>query len=658
MKEYGEKDDMIRGVAYYPEQWDPATIGRDLDRIVSLGCNAIRIGEFGWHIMEREEGDYDFSFFDGVIEKAKERGLKVMFGTPTATAPAWLVRRYPEVSSEFADGRVRTFGGRHTCCYSSEVYVDRARRIVRKLAEHYRDEKAIFAWQIDNELGHEGSDVCWCDKCRDGFRRWLEKKYSDIGELNARYGTAFWSQQYNSFDEIYAPNATITVHNPSLRLDWERFCSDKIVAFAKMQADTIKSVIPTAIVVHDFAGGGLSKSLDYCAVSRTIDKVAYNNYPVWGGQREPLPPSEIAFALDYVRGLKQQGFWITEAILGAQGHDITGYMPRPGQAAMWSMQAVARGSDGIMFFRYRGAVKGAEQFCYGLVDSDDCEGRKWKEAKGFFEDLKKIGEKAPCVPEAKVCMLYDFDSLASFRLQRQSLIFDAEAEMKKLHAAFYRVNVPVDVLPWDACFESYAIVVLPNATICRKELRERLKTYTAQGGAVIATFRASVKDTDNNLTLGEKLPVGLTDLFGVAVEESESLWEEDDAKLKGESGAAKKSARAGVFRDMCLPQGAETLYSYDDPFFGQYAAITKNKYGKGLAFYLGCSPEAEVVDEIVSKACAFAHVDPVYSPKGVEIVERRFADGRIRFIINHSAETVYYSTCRLKPFGYEIEILE
>ena len=83
---------MWLGVDYYPEQWDASLMEQDLDTIVELGCNVIRIAEFSWHLMEKQEGQYDFSFFDCVMEKAKERDLKVIMGTPTATIPAWLAK--------------------------------------------------------------------------------------------------------------------------------------------------------------------------------------------------------------------------------------------------------------------------------------------------------------------------------------------------------------------------------------------------------------------------------------------------------------------------------------------------------------------------------------------------------------------------------------
>ena len=211
---------MLLGVDYYPEQWDTSLMEADMDRILELGCTVIRIGEFAWHRMEKQEGQFDFSYFDGVIAMAKQKGLQVIFGTPTATPPAWLITKYPDILSRFPDGSPRAFGGRHVACYSNPHYLEACRKIITALAEHYRGEESIVAWQVDNEIGHEGSDLCWCDHCRDGFRCHLDKAFAgDINKLNDTFGTAFWSQEYNSFEEIPLPNATITTHNPALRLE-------------------------------------------------------------------------------------------------------------------------------------------------------------------------------------------------------------------------------------------------------------------------------------------------------------------------------------------------------------------------------------------------------------------------------------------------------
>lgn len=642
---------MYFGVDYYPEQWEPGMLDEDLDHIVELGCNVIRIGEFAWHLMEPEKGKFDFSFFDRVIAAAGKRGLSVIFGTPTAAPPAWLAHAHPDILSQSETGVPRAYGGRHVACYSSEPYLERCRAIVTALAEHYRDERCIVAWQIDNELGHEGSDKCWCPRCRKKFQSFLSRKFGgDIAELNGAYGTAFWSQEYNSFEEIPLPAPTITVHNPALRLDWERFCSENIRAFAEEQWDIIRRIIPNAFIIHDFPGGGLTKSVDYAAVSALLDKAAYNNYPVWGGQKEPLPPEEIAFGLDYIRGLKGENFLITEAIMGAQGHDITGCLPRPGQAKLWSWQAMAHGCDGLLYFRYRGAAKGAEQFCYGLLDPDNVPRRRFFEAQSFFSEVRQFESALSAPLEAEAAILYDYDSLASFRIQRQSLLLDTEREMKRLHGILYRRGVGVDVIPASRDFSAYKLVIVPNMAVTDPEFAARLKDYVAAGGTALVTFRTAVKDRNNNLVFGKNLPVDLNDLLGLYVEETESVQELDSIPIAGEYG----TGRAGVFRDMIAPEGAQVLWRYDDEFYRQYAAITRCNYGRGTAYYLGAVPDPYVLDTLFDEVMSRASIERLDLPKGVECVVRGEGSERVRILMNHNSYPVAAMGRELGPFAVEV----
>ena len=183
---------MWLGVDYYPEQWDPSLMEADMDAILEMGGNVIRIAEFSWHLMEREEGRYDFSFFDRVISLAKEKGLKIIMGTPTAAIPAWLAKKHPAILSQLENGRRRSFGGRHVYCFNSPVMYEYSERIIRALVGHYKGERQIVAWQIDNEVGHEGSDLCWCPRCHRAFQRFLREKFEgDIHRLNDTYGAAF-----------------------------------------------------------------------------------------------------------------------------------------------------------------------------------------------------------------------------------------------------------------------------------------------------------------------------------------------------------------------------------------------------------------------------------------------------------------------------------
>ena len=646
---------MLLGVDYYPEQWDISIMEEDLANIKELGSNVIRIGEFAWHLMEKEEGKYDFSFFDTVIKKANEYGLKVIFGTPTATIPAWLVKKYPEILSEFENGEKRTFGGRHIYCFNSEVFYKYSEKIIRELANHYKDEKNIVAWQIDNEFGHEGSDECYCPKCHRAFQEFLRNKFNNsIDELNKTYGTTFWSQEYNSFEEIPVPKKTITTHNPALRLDWERFRSKSIVDYSNFQVELLKSIIPDCVVIHDFPGGGLDKHVDYSKVAQKLNVVAFNNYPVWGGQKEPIPPHEIAFGLDYIRGLKRENFWITEAIMGAQGHDITGFLPRPNQAKMWSCQGMARGCSSLIYFRYRGATKGAEQFCYGILDADNKKRRKFYEVKDFFHNIIKYEDILEQPIKSKVAIVYDYDSLASFRIQKQSILLDCHQEMKKFYKPFYDSNIMVDIISEDKDFSEYKILILPVMIIWKRELTEKVKEFAKNGGIVVMTYRTAVKDIDNNLTLGEMLPVGYNDFVGAYVEETESLQEYNSLDLEGKGFFNGIKGKGGVFRDMLVSKGAEVLFRYNDKFYDTFSAVTKNSYGKGKVYYIGCSPEEAILKLIVDDILNSAELQKTLSPDNVEIVVRGNGDKQIKIYINHNDYEVKVENICLKPFEYKI----
>lgn len=646
---------MWLGVDYYPEQWDRSMMEEDLNTICELGCNVIRIAEFAWHLMEKKEGQYDFSFFDSVIQRAKAHGLHIVMGTPTATIPAWLAKKYPDILSEFENGTKRTFGGRHVYCFNSKEMYTYSERIIRALAEHYKDEKAIIAWQIDNEFGHEGSDICYCGQCRDAFREYLRVKFKgDIEKLNETYGTVFWSQEYNDFDEIPIPSETITTHNPALRLDWERFRSESIVRFAEFQTAILKEIIPDAVVMHDFPGGGLGKHVDYSAVSRKLSFAAYNNYPVWGGQKEPIAPNEIAFGLDHIRGLKQKNFWITEAIMGAQGHDVTGFAPRPNQAKMWAYQGMARGCESLFFFRYRGATKGAEQFCYGILDADNVKRRKFYEVQSFFRDIRDYSAALETPVKSEVAIVYDYDSLAAFRIQRQSIQLDCETEMKKYHKAFYDVNVLVDVIPADSDLSGYKVLILPQMIITKAAFQQKVKRFVENGGTVVLTYRDFVKDSDNNLVFGKQIPVDFDTFAGVYMTETESLQEGQEFPVIGEGEFFGTQGMGGIFRDMLVADDAEVLMRYDDIFYKQFAAVTRKRQKNGYVYYIGCGLEEAVLQQIMSKIAEEQNIPFEHSEDGVEIVYRGSGNEKIRMVINHNPYEIQNAGETLAPFECRI----
>ena len=558
---------MYLGVDYYPEHWNEDMLEEDLNNIVELGSNVIRIGEFAWHMMEKEEGLFDFSYFDHVINEAKKKGLKIIFGTPTATMPAWLAKKHPDVLGEFEDNTKRVFGGRRQYCFNSKTYHKYSKIIIKELANHFKDEEGIVAWQIDILKEILGED---------------------------------------------------------------------------------------SVIIHDFSGGYFDKSFDFSKVAKYLDVVAYNNYPVWGGQREPIPAHEIACGLDFMRGAKRQNFWITEAIMGAQGHDVIGYLPRPNQAKMWSYQAMAHGCNSLMYFRYRGATQGAEQYCYGIIEQDNQKRRKFYEVQDFFNNMKENEDVINSEIKSEIAVIYDYESMASFRIQRQSFLMDYKNEVYRLYRPFYENNVNIDVIPSYLDFSEYKVLLIPTMIVFKSEVQERIREFVKNGGKVVFSFRTAIKDYYNNLTLGQLNPSFYTDLIGGFVEEIESLQEGQKVNVKGINEFNGVEGSGTVFRDMLKTTTAESLFMYDDEFYNELSAITLNKYKNGEAYYIGTGVDNNIMDLIAKKIIVEADIEAIESPKGVEVVKRKVNDEEHYFIMNHTAEGKIFNNINLKAYESKI----
>ncbi len=638
------------GVDYYPEHWSESMMSSDMDRIVEMGANTVRIGEFAWHMMESSEGQYDFSFFDKVIEELKMRGLKVIFGTPTATFPAWLAAKYPEILSVDYNGVKRAFGGRRQYCYNSPTYREKSLAITRALLEHYRDEDAIIAWQIDNELGHEGSDQCYCEICHKGFQTYLQKSYVTIDNLNQVYGTIFWGQTYNSFDEIPMPTQTITTHNPTLQLDWARFRSESINDYAGIQIEVVQALKRVnQKVIHNLFGGFFDRAYDQNVLAEKLDVVAYDNYPVWGGLETPLKGAEIAMTHDYIRGLKGQNFWIVEELMGAQGHDVIGYLPRPNQAKLWSHQAMARGCESLLYFRWRGMTHGAEQFCQGILDQDNEINDKYREVQSFFESVKKMDGVYQSEIKAEVAVLYDYDNRWSWKAQTQSHAFDFTHELMRCYEGFYRHNVSIDVVDIEKPWSAYKVIILPVMQIVDEATLLRIQTFAEAGGTVLFSFRSGIKNRDNNLRLGRN---SLETLCGVLFRSYESLGKATKVSLRASAncGITEDTASGSVWRDMMEVVSAKAIYNYTDEPFDSYAAVTVNNYGAGRVYYMGTGLNSEAVKALSGAILEEAGIRTHETLDGVEMVERMY-EGRIyRFLLNHTGTSVNQDGIVLEPY--------
>ncbi|UOQ94842.1 beta-galactosidase [Halobacillus shinanisalinarum] len=643
------------GVDYYPEHWPKEMVTEDIQGIKEMGANIVRIGEFAWHLMEKKDGQFNFSYFDMVIDSLKEKGLDVMFGTPTATFPAWLADRDPSILSEDEYGHKRVFGGRRQYCFHSDTYREHSARITKELVKHYQHEQAIVVWQVDNEFGHEGSDQCYCDQCHAKFHEFLAEKYHDIYSLNERWGTVFWGQTYNDFTEIPVPKPTITTHNPGLKLDWARFRSASLNRFAHDMTNIVKQYKGThQRVTTNVAGGFFNKWFDHAENLRPMDFVSYDNYPVWGGLEEPIPPAEIAMTLDFNRGLLDKNFWIVEELMGAQGHDVIGYLPRPNQAKMWSYQAFAHGCNHMLYFRWRGMTKGAEQFCYGVIDQDNQYGRKYKEVQSLFHEISSYEDVLESPIKSEIAVIYDYDNIWSWRAQSQSKDFDFKEELMRLYRPFYSLNTHIDVIPCDRDLSTYKVVLVPVMQIIDQRLADQLAAFAEKGGTVVFSFRAGLKNKDNNIHFKQPLPGPVRSLTGIKIEEVESLTKERTVPVEGTGDYNGETSRVAVWRDLIVAETAEVLFRYQDGLYGQYAAVTRNTYGKGNVYYIGGGLGEQTMDGVAMEIIGSNDLSFVESDEDVEVYRRHTVEETFTFIMNHSDQMKSFQEISLQPFESRI----
>lgn len=406
---------LVLGTCYYPEHWDESLWRDDLRRMLENGIEVIRIAEFAWSKIERYEGVFNYDFFDRFLDVAADMGMKVIFCTPTATPPAWLTEKYPEVLNANMDGVLYRHGGRRHYNYNSPKYQELTRIIVEKSASHYAKHPAIIGWQIDNELNCEKNEF-YSESDTIAFRKFLMEKYGSIDALNEAWGTNFWNQTYNSFEEVYVPRTTLSNNtNPHEVLDYTRFVSDSACKFAKLQSDIIRKYIKPGDFITT---NGLFGNLDNQRMTNeSLDFITYDSYPNFAYCLDAYNKDNFLKDRMWSRNLSEvravsKNFGIMEQQSGANGWNtgMAAPTPKPGQMTLWTMQSVAHGADYVSYFRWRTCTYGTEIYWHGILDYSGRDNRRLAEVKSVHEKFQKLSEIAGSKYEAKVGFLKDYDN--------------------------------------------------------------------------------------------------------------------------------------------------------------------------------------------------------------------------------------------------------
>ena len=647
-KEQGFKFDKISlGVCYYPEHWERNLWREDLQRMKKVGIETVRIAEFAWSIFEPEEGTFSYDLFDAFLDVAKQEGIKVIFGTPTATPPAWLTDKYPEVLNCRKDGVPFHHGMRRHYNYNSEIYQRLSARIVHKIGERYAKHPCIIGWQIDNELNCEVNEF-YSDSDTLAFRNFLKDKYKTLDSLNEAWGTVFWNQTYSDWEQVYVPRTSIhDSFNPHTVLDFTRFISESAIRFCKMQSEILRGYVKPGDFITT---NGLFGNLDNHKMTDTcLDIYTYDSYPnfAYGMIEDPrncrtLNDRKWSRNLAEVRSVCQH-FGIMEQQSGANGWNtrMDGPAPKPGQMMLWAMQSIMHGADFVSFFRWRTATKGTEMYWHGILDYDNCDNRKLAEAKEIYQRIRAITEITGADYEAPLGLIRDYDNIFDAQLDIWHGRIAGTSEMEIFVAAQLN-HVPMDYVyiledTEVADLQKYKVLIYPHAEILTEKTCVVLKEYVNGGGCLIIGARTGQKDINGQCVM-KRMPGLLRSITQTAVKEFTLVGPDDGTVTMNWNG---KQVETGVFNDILEPTGANArvLAYYDANYYAGEAAIIETKVGAGKVIHFGGTFTRDNVKEFL----AFTNVlEPfaslVTAPEDCEVAIRRKGDKEYLFILNYIKE--------------------
>lgn len=640
---------LVMGTCYYPEHWPEKLWKEDLLRMLDTGIEVIRIAEFAWNKVEPVEGTFTFDFFDRFLDLAEEVGMKVIFCTPTATPPAWLTEKYPEVLNADIKGNLFHHGMRRHYNYNSPVYREFCAQITEKFASHYAGRKCIIGWQIDNELNCE-EDFYYSESDTKAFRVFLQEKYGTLERLNEAWGTVFWNQTYTDWEEIFVPRYTYRNSvNPHQVLDYIRLISESARSFAKLQSDIIRIYAKPGDFITT---NGLFGHLDnHKMTEESLDFYTYDSYPDFGycldmydENPKALRDRKWSRNLSEVRAISPV-FGIMEQQSGACGWNtrLEAPTPRPGQITLWTMQSIAHGADFISYFRWRTCTMGTEMYWHGILDYSGRENRRLREIKQVHKLMDAIGEVAGSAYEAQVGILRDYDNIWDVEIDRWHQRVDSVSQ-SSLFAAAQRSHTPVDYVYITDSLKSgeikkYKVLFYPHATIMDEKRAKLLADYVAEGGILVVGCRSGYKDMNGKCVM-DKLPGLLAPLTGTDIPEY-SLIAPDAGKVTVDwEGTIFEAA---VFTDLLEPIGerAEQKAIYTSDYYAGTCALVCNHYGKGQAWYYGSAFSEEAAGVFLHKlGVASPFRDFVEVPEECEIAVRRKDDQRYLFVLNYSKEPV------------------
>lgn len=642
---FNDKDLTLTGAYYYPEHWDESQWERDLKQMHELGFEFTHFAEFAWAQLEPQEGVYDFSWLDRAVALAAKYDLKVVMCTSTATPPVWLSRKYPEILLKSEDGTVQDHGARQHASFASPVYRKLAYRMIEELARHYGNDSRIIGWQLDNEPAVQFD---YNQAAEEAFREFLKEKYHyNIQELNAAWGTAFWSEVYSQFEEITLPKTAQMFMNHHQILDYRRFAAKQTNDFLNEQCRLIKKYAKnqwvTTNYIPDYDKGHIGGSKD-------LDFVSYTRYMVYGdnegiGRRgyRVGNPLRIAMANDFFRPVNGT-YGVMELQPGQVNWGSINPQPLPGAVRLWLWSVFAGGSDFICTYRYRQPLYGTEQYHYGIVGTDGVTvtpgGREYeqfmKEIRSLRKDYRPKEDKPETYLKRKTAILWNPENYWSIDRQKQNATWNTFAHVDKYYRTLKSYAAPVDFISEEKDFSQYPVMIVPAYQLADKELVARWKKYVEEGGNLVLTCRTAQKDRFGRLP---ETPFGsmIDELTGNHIEFYDLLLSQDPGQVKMDG----KVYTWNTWGEILQPGTSNEVWAtYTNEFYEGKPAVTFRKLGKGSVTYIGVdSSDGALERQVLDKLYSRLQIEVMNLPYGVTMEYRN----GLGIVLNYSDQPYQFA---------------
>ena len=653
--------ELLYGAAYYDEYMPYDRLDKDVEMMKKAGINTVRIAESTWSTCEPQPGVFDFSHVERVMDAMEEAGINVIIGTPTYAVPTWMVKAHPDVLAETVKGR-GIYGARQIMDITHPVYLFYAERVIRELLKRTAHRKCVIGFQLDNETKYYGTAG---KNVQEQFVKYIREKFhDDLDAMNYEFGLDYWSNRINAWEDFPDVRGTI---NGSLGAEFEKFQRTLVDKFLGWQADIVNEYRrEDQFVTHnlDFEWRGYSYGIQpYVNHLHASQCLTIAGTDIYHPTQDDLTGAEIAFGGDLIRSLKQNNYLVIET--EAQG--FPGWTPYKGQLRLQAYSHLASGANSVMYWHWHSIHNSFETYWKGLLSHDFQENATYREACTIGNEFARLGKHLVNLKKKnEVAVLVSNEALTAlnwFRIQEQAPGADAKSiyyndVMRWMYDTLYHMNVECDFIwPESENLEQYKAIVVPALYAAPDELLIRLKQYVENGGTLIASFKTAF--ANENVKVSHQVqPHILSNCFGVHYDQftfpkNVGLTGEVIPEKPDQKGNAHPAAN--VFMELLVSEGAEVLASYEHYNWKDYAAITRNHYGKGQAVYIGCMTDEETLKSVYKA---------VLPEAGVEIPEYHYPI-IVRKGLNDLGKTVCYflnySGMELEmPYDYKngIELLE